>query len=205
MARKNECEQEVEVGILATLVAIVGTEAAILDATAEIVMIAEIGAGTELMLEIRRDLQDGIAETVTIDVDATVETPRIDEGATVGTGNGVLETIGTEIRAAIEIYPAILVTTDEAIGIGTWAGTVAIEAERHHDVILRPQKKRSRKQSSSVSSRPKRTWQPSKKLEKRASRFLDSTNPSRMGSHGQIGVAVTSFQILASEMQTPRA
>ncbi|OBT69523.1 hypothetical protein VE03_01217 [Pseudogymnoascus sp. 23342-1-I1] len=112
--------QEAEAGNLSTLVAIVETEAAILDAAAGIVMITEIGAETELMLGIRIGLQDGTAEIVTIDADATVETLRIDEGVTAGTGNGALEIIGIEIRAVTEIYPATLVMIDEAIGIETW-------------------------------------------------------------------------------------
>lgn len=205
MGRINEYEQEVEVEILLTLVAIVETELAILDAAAEIAMITEIGAETELMLEIRIDLQDGIAETVTIDADATVETLRTDEGVTAGTGNGVPETTGTEIRAVIEIYPAILAMIDEATGIETWVGTLATGVEPHHDVNSRPQKRRSKKQLNSASRRPKPTWRPNKKPEKKAFRFLDLTNPRRMGSHGQIGVVVTSFQILASGMQTLRA
>lgn len=205
MARTNAYGPEVVAGILPTPVVIVETEVAILDAAAEIVMTTEIGAETELMLEIRIGLQDGTAETVTIDADATAETPRIDGGVTAGTENGVLEIIGIEIRAVTEIYPATLVMIEEAIGIEIWAGTLVIAAEPHHDAISRPQKRRSRKQLSNVSLRLKPTWRPNKKPEKRASRFLDSTNLSRMGSHDQIGAVVMSFQILASEMQTLRA
>jgi hypothetical protein len=204
MARTNEHEQEVEAGIPSTLAAIVETGVAILDAAAEIVMITEIGVETELMLGIRIDLQDGTAETVMIGADATVGTLRTDEDVTAG--NGVLETIGTEIRAVIEISPAIPVMIDEAIGIETWAGIVAIGAEPpRHDVISRPPKRRSRKQLSNVSLKPKPTWRLSRKPEKKASRFLDSTSRSRMRSHVQTGVVVTSFRIPASEMQTPQA
>lgn len=200
MAKTREHGQEVEAGILSTLVAIVEIGVAILDAAAEIVMITEIGAETELMPEIRIDLQGGIAETVMIDADVTVETLRTGEGVTAG--NGVLGTTGTEIRAVTEIYLAIPVMIEEAIGIVTWVGIVAIGAEPHHDVISRPQRKRSRKPLSSVSSKPKPTWRPSKKPERKASRFLDSTSLSLTRLRGQIGAVVTSFRILASEMQT---
>lgn len=201
MLRTNEHEKEAEAGILSALVAIVATEVAIHDAVAEAVMITETGAETELMLEIRIGPQDGTAETVMIGADVTVETLMIDEGVTAGTGSGVPGTTGTGIHAVIEIYLVILVMIDEAIGIETSAEMLAIAAEPHHDVISRPQKRRSRKQLSSVSLKLKLTLRPSKKLEKKASRFLDSTNRSRIPLHGQTGVVVTTFQILASEMQ----
>lgn len=207
MSRTNEHEKEAEAGILSALVAIVAIGVAILDAAAEIVMITGTGAETELMIEIRIGPQDGTAETVMIGADVTVETLMIDEGVTAGTGSGsgVPETTGTGIRAAIEIYLAILVMIDGAIGIETSVEILAIAVEPHHDVISRPQKRRSRRQLSSVSLKLKPILRPSKKLEKRAFRFLDSTSRSRIALRGQTGVVVTTIQILASEMQILQA
>lgn len=199
---------EVEPGVTAEIVTIlvvrVGTEMAGLDAAARTVMIVEIEAEIGMMLRIKTSQQGEIAESETTTGDVMFELTRTDEETIAGTEIlGVAKIPGIGIHAVTVTDLKLPETTEEVIESAIRPAIVAIGVELHHRAaISRLQKKRNRKASSNVNSKPKPIWRHKQRPERKVSLYQDSTDQGRMlPSCGQIGVTIVGILLtLASEM-----